>query len=1134
MNFYTLPYAVREKRRSFFKALVVMKLAIFLICAAFLQVSASTSLAQRVTLNEKNAPLEKVFDDIKKQTGYIFFYEDNVLDASKPVSIKLNNALLKDALDQCLNGQPLEYTIAGTTIGIKKKEPYLIEKENQAYPLNIGIKGKIVDETGQPLVGATVRVINGKSALTDYKGEFSITNVDEQAKVEISYVGYEKLTLIASSDFSLLKLRKSDSKLDEVQIIAYGTTTQRFNTGSVTKITSKEIETQPVTNVMQALEGRVPGLVISQTSGLPGASMQIQVRGQNSLRSSSSVALTPDNPLIIIDGVPLGPQNNNINQLTSIAAGQAGSPPPPSVPGIGAFSGINPADIESIEVLRDADATSIYGSRGANGVILITTKKGKPGQTAIRASILTGQSRITRSMDMMNTQEYLAMRREAFKNDGLVPSADPSNPGYAPDLMVFDTTKYTDWKKELLGGSAHFTDANLNFSGGSENTQFLIGTGYHKETYIFPGDYSYNRFSLLSSIHHNSSNKRLNVDFTTNYSFDRNNSSGNNAVNQAFTLPPNFPDLKNSDGTIAWSYKGVSFANLGLTNPLSYENQPYFLKSYNLNTTFQVGYQIINGLTLKSSIGYNQVNNNEYSAAAKQFQDPVLSPLARASFGSNKIESWIIEPQIEYKTAVKDVNVNILIGSTFQQTVNNTIETDGYDYLNDNQLLTINGAKTVTSKDYYTLYKYNGVFARLNLSLKDRYIINISGRRDGSSRFGPGKQFGTFGAFGAAWLFNEESFAKQALPFLSQGKLRGSYGTTGSDAIGDYKYLPTYAGNNGNTYQGNLVYYPQGLYNPNYGWALTKKLDIGLELGFLKDRLLFDATWYRTRSGNQLVQYTLPIQTGFGSVLQNAPYTVQNSGWEFSASTVNIKTTTINWTTSFNFTIPRNKLLSFPDLATSPYANTYYLGKSLNTVQLFKSLGVNSSTGLYEFLSAAGTPTSTPDSRTDRSIFETSDPKFYGGLSNILIWKGFEVNLFIQFTKQKGANYLANVYNYRPPGYLTNLPTEFLSRWQNNGDKANIQKLTTQFGDVYSVGSNVYLSDQGFSDASYIRFKTISLGYNLPNVWLNRYNVKGLKVYINAQNLFTITGYKGADPETQSLYSLPPLRTITGGIQLIL
>ena len=1110
----------------------IMKLTAIILLTACLTASATGH--SQITISEKNVPLEKVFTEIRKQTGFYFFYEVELLKAAKPVTIDVKNASLQETLAECFKDQPLTYTIVNQTVVVKQlTAKSLNEQTTSEPPPPIDVHGKIVNEKGEPVAGVSVQAKGTRIGTnTDANGEFTLKGIDEKSILLFSAVNIEtfEIKVNGKTELSILNAKTKVSPLDEVHVIAYGTTTQRYSVGSQTKVTAEEIAKQPVSNPLATLEGRVPGLVVTQTSGVPGGSFRIQIRGQNSLNPNPNNSVNPmDNPFFIIDGVPFAPQNANVNQFTSLASPGASLYANP-YGGISPFNSINPDDIESIEVLRDADATSIYGSRGANGVIIITTKSGKAGKAKFDARVWTGESQVTRTMPLMNTQQYLQMRHEAFKNDNITPTV-----ANAKDLLIYDTTSFTDWKKYFLGGTAHVVDASANLSGGTNNTQFLIGAGYHHETYIFPGNFSDSKASINTKWNHNSTDHRLSLNFSANYSYDKNNSSGAPNPLVAFTLPPDYPALLDANGNLNWTYKGVDPGN----NPIAFLRRPYSAQTYNLLSNFQIGYQILKGITIRSNFGYNTFNEREYQASPGTTFDPNIyganfQTRSSANFGTNDFRTWIIEPQAEYVKVISKGRLDALVGATFQQNTNIFTSINATNYSNDALLGSISAAGSKTAGDGFSIYKYSAIFSRVNYTLNNRYILNVTGRRDGSTRFGPGKQFGNFGSIGGGWIFSEESFSKK-IPVLSYGKLKATYGTVGNDNIGNYQYLSAWSPNSTLPFQGSVGYIPQNLFNTDFSWSITKKLEIGLETGFLNNHILTNITWFQSRCGNQLVSYRLPTQTGFTNVTENFPALVQNTGWEIQINSTNIKTKQFSWSTSLNLTIPKNKLISFPGIESSSYYSLYIVGKSLSVLQKYKYIGVNDTTGIYQYVDIHGSRTYTPTGPTDFQVIGNQDPQFYGGLRNTINFKGIQLEFLFQFNKQKLApNYLSQIYSYGPVGGSTNQPSELLSRWQKPGDNVNTEMFTTQAPGTLAGNSSAnyfILSSGAYSDASFVRLKTLSISYSFADKDLKKIKATGCNVYLNVQNLFTITSYKGNDPENQNFFALPPLKTIVAGLQ---
>ena len=1082
--------------------LLSMKILILLTVVASLQISA-TGYGQTVTLSVNNIALEKVFKEVKRQTGYSFVYTRDQLKNTLPVTCNVVKAALKEVLSICFNNQPLSFIIEGNYVVVQTKHKTL-KTQSESDSL-IDIKGHVMNEIGEPLAGATITIKNtGKSTFTNKNGEFSFKGVDDNDAMIITNIGYSKqeISITKTGDYILIKLKVAIGNLDEAIVIAYGKTSQRLNTGNVGKVSSAEISKQPVSNILGALHGRIPGMVITQNTGVTGGKFNVQIRGRNSITQGSE-------PLFIIDGVPFAPNNNNINQLTSALSSFAGQ-------GLSPFGSLNPLDIESIEVLKDADATAIYGSRGANGVVLITTKKGIAGKTKISINVNRGFSKITKTMQMLNTEQYLSIRNEAFRNDGVTPDIFS-----APDLLAWDTTRYTDFKKIFIEGTADITDAQTSVSGGNTNTQFLIGGSYHTESTVFPGDFNYKRGSLNLNINHNSSDRKFNIGLTASYNTDKNKLPVTDYTSFQ-TLPPDLPTLYDSIGGLNWEMGGVPF-----DNPMAYLRQSYTVTSDNLLSNLQLSYRLLEGLTAKISLGYNTTIIDERNALPKTSQNPQNFATGTASFGYNRFKSWLAEPQIEYNKNLGKGKLAVLFGGTLQQIINtkSTIQASGY--ANDAMLGSTAGASKIIVYDAFNQYKYGAVFGRINYNHRDKYIINFSGRRDGSSRFGPDKRFANFFAGGAAWLFYNESFLKNKNKYISFGKLRASYGTTGNDQIGDYQYLDVWS-NSLYPYQGPSVT-PLRLFNRDYSWEVNRKMEFGIDLGFMKDDIFISSVYYLNKSSNQLINYRLPGQTGFTSIIKNFPAVVSNEGFEFSLTSKNINTKHFKWNLSANVTLPKNKLSSFQGLASSSYSKSYVIGKSLNIIYAFHLLGVDPTTGVYQF----------EDVNNDGAIGAEDyiptynlDPKFYGGFNNSFDYKGWELNLFFEFKKQIGYNYNNYpVYNFTAGG-MYNLPAIFLNRWKTPGNNATIQQFTQTYTAAYDGQYYFSNSDGRFSDASYIRLKNVSISYSFPETLLKRLRLQNVKVYMLAQNLVTITNYKGSDPETQNLFALPPLKTITAGIQL--
>ncbi|MBA82976.1 SusC/RagA family TonB-linked outer membrane protein, partial [Leeuwenhoekiella sp.] len=787
------------------------------------------------------------------------------------------------------------------------------------------VTGRVTDTNNNPIPGVSISLTNSNTGTqTDMDGTFELV-ASPQDTLRVSYIGFKTLLLAVGNQTRFtIQLQQDITNLGEVTINAgYYNTTRREQTGSIARVTAEEIERQPVTNPLAALQGRMAGVSIVQRSGVPGNAPSIQIRGQNSLRNTLSNS--GNLPLYIIDGVPLDSAPlNSFSGLTSLG-------------GIDPLNTLNPANIESIEVLKDADATAIYGSRGANGVILITTKKGTGGKqnTRFNAQVYTGAGVVPRKLVLINTADYISLRQEAFANDGATPTE--SN---APDLLLWDTDRYTDWQESLFGGTAETTGVNLGVSGGSERTYYNLGVGYQRETSVFPGDFKYTKLTANLSLNHRSSDERFKLQLSTSFGSDNNRQfDGSSFVSTALSLAPNAPALYTENGELNWE-------DSSWTNPFATLYRESEARVQQLISNLSLSYAITPQLEARLNTGYTLLKSEEEVKQPLQFYNPALWSFvnSRSVDLNAQRQSWIAEPQLNYRNTWGKFNLDALIGGTFQHRQGSTFSITGIGYSNDQLLGNLATAQQVVVTDNTSQeYAYAAAFGRIGFNYARKYYLNLTGRRDGSSRFGPSRRFASFGAVGGAWILSEENWMQGLKPFLSFTKLRGSYGSTGSDQIGDYGYLDTYSATPGG---GGL--YPTQLTNPIYSWERNRKLELALELGFLNDHLRLNTSWYRNRSSNQLVGYNLPAITGFSSVQANLDATVENTGWEFEVAT-HLNRGRFNWQASLNMSIPQNRLIAFPGIDESSYANIYKVGKSLNIQFLYDYTGVDPETGLYTF-----------------------------------------------------------------------------------------------------------------------------------------------------------------------------------------
>lgn len=1074
----------------------------------------------KVSMTFDDVPLLQAFTMIEEETPFEFLMNKTVEERADRFSLSVENKSVEFVLKRLSESTGLSFRqIDATAILVKEQKSPLKKAGSKAQVPEVKLKledriinGMVMDEEGNPLAGATVQVKGSTiGTITDSNGNYrlSIPN-GKNIAITISFIGFQTQEIeVGTRTVIDVNMPFDTTSLDEVSVVSTGyyEIEQRLNPGNIAKLDGQTIEQQPISNPLEALQGRLTGVSITQNSGIPGSSFDIEIRGRNSLRDGRPQIgnVTGNDPLYIINGVPYLSESPSFRSIELTAGG------------INPLNFINPNDIESIEILKDADATAIYGSRGANGVVRITTKQGMDGKLRVTYNGSIGSGTLSRKLDVLNLEQYLLMRNEAFANDGVEPSVSDFDVN-----GTWSVDRETDWQEELLGGSSRYTSHQLSFSGGRQNVNYLFGINYLKNTIIFSDDFFDSKLSGNLNLNFISPNGKLQLSYTGNFGVNNNNLFSGTLATTAVTLAPNAPALYNEDGSLNWE-SGT------FNNPLADFLDLAETRTTNLVNNLNLSYEFIDGLRVKSVLGYTELQSEEITTNPIASSNPFNNANRRgaSTFGSSSVRTWIIEPQVEYKKLLGKHGITALIGTTFQETTTDRqiITATGYD--SDALILNpLAAAETEVGGVTFSEYRFTSAYARLNYMYGEKYIVNLTGRRDGSTRFGPGNQFANFGAIGIAWIFSEEDFIKENLGILGYGKLRGSYGITGSDQIGNYEFLPLWSPTE-NPYDGINGLSPNSLFNENFAWEETKKAEIGLELGFVDDRIQINTSYFENNSSNQLIGQPLPGITGFNSVRTNFPAEVENRGWEMELSTINLNIGSFRWSSSFNISVLRNELISFDDIENTTFANIYVVGEPLSVQYTFDYTGVDPETGIATFRNTDDTQfIGAPG---DLVPLENLQRDFFGGLQNSFEYKGFTLNFLFRFVRQRGRDYR---FSYGVPGEFSNQPIYVLDRWQSPGDVTDIPRFA-QTGTARNAASNINLSNQPYSDASFVRLQNVMLSYQFPTSMIQKYNLTNLRVYIQGQNLLTLTGYRGWDPETQSL-SLPPLRTITGGISITL
>ncbi len=988
----------------------------------------------------------------------------------------------------------------------------LLLAATQVFAQDRTISGRVTDDSGQPIPGATV-VVKGNTSVntvTGDDGRYTLV-VSDGATIIISFLGQQKEEVIGNR--TTIDVGISDKQLQEVVVVGYGTQEKRSLTGAITGMKASEIENIPVNNVIQSMQGRLAGVQIQSANGRPGSASVVRIRGQASVSAGN-------NPLYVVDGVPITNADN-----TQSGAGQGLSP----------LSYINQEDIESIQVLKDASASAIYGSRGSNGVILITTKKGKKNQkTQVSLSAYTGFQELTKKPSLLNSSQYREILREARSNAGLAPRADFEDDPSIPT---------TNWVDEVLNNSSRITNYQVSANGGSDKTTFYASVGYLNQDAILKVG-NFERISGRLNMGHQATEK-LNFGITTSFSNTKTRQTTvDNSIFSAWPL-----SLQSRPDQGVYQSDGRTFSLNTFNNPVHSLLPSYESNISQLLVNAFAEYKIIEGLTFKTSFGtelaYTRDNNYEQitSLQAQGIQGRGLS----ATASNNNI---LIENTFNYnKSFFNDkLNVNALLGYTFQRFVTEFNSVVGQGFPSDNTPYVTSAASITSGSSSWTSNAIESYIGRVNLDYDDKYLLSIAVRRDGSSKLVNNK-YDVFPSISGGWRISNEAFMK-SINFIDDLKLRAGYGLTGNqEGIGNFASRPLFGtGANYNDQPGLSI---GQIGNQNLRWEYTQQLNVGMDLALFKSRIILNVDYYIKDTRDLLLAQPIPITSGFNSFTNNIGE-VRNSGIEFNLQSVNIDKE-FKWTTSFNIATNKNEVTKLynnpstnePTPIDAGFVSRTAVGQPIGAFFVIKAIGVDPATGdmIYEDLDGNGTI-----GGEDRQFLGNPFPDFFGGLTNNFSYKGFDLSIFFQYSL---GNDIYKLYEEGNGGILNlgvdvgtatgsarNMTTDVLNRWQQPGDQTNMPRAIAGARGVF----NTQRSSRFIDDGSYLRLKNISLGYTLRQQWLNKVGLTSARVYVSGQNLLTVTGYNGIDPEASSSTasttfgvdqaSIPQLRTYTIGINL--
>ena len=1094
-----------------------------------------TGQSQQLTLSLRNVPLQRVFDEIKKLTGYSFIYTREQLAKTTPVTIVIKNASIQEVLDRCLAGQGLTYSIQNRIIILKAFNPPRSNIDDTTHTrteAHEAIRVLVIDQNSRPLAGASFILRRPDhsaiaSGITDANGKFRIPiGMKDSYRLELSFIGFDSQTReIAVKDRRqsiVVQLERSAGTLDIVQTTAYSRTTMRFNTGDISTIDAGEIAHSPASNLLQSLQGRVAGLFVTETTGKPNGGFTAQVRGLNTLSGGPlpSLGFTEEagQPIFIVDGVEF-PANSTLPLagLPNYSQAQFGG---------NGLNYLDPSIIESVNVLKGADATAIYGSRGAFGVVLITTKKAKPGEPSVTIGAVQGVATKGTTPRLLGLRQYLEFRHNALDNAG-----SPPGPLDADLNGAWDTTRSTDWTNFLLGAHAPVTKGNATWSAGGGNNNILLGAFYSSIGDIERSGGAVRQGGLSLSLSTAINNRKLTLAFSGNWFSNHDNTlpvdlAGQGETSQAPDAP--YPYLP--DGKLNWA---------NAANAAAVRNAIHTTNTDNIVANATITWMPLPGLTVTASGAYNLISSKQFLAEPNSFFDPAIftTALLFSSIDNYRIRTISTDPRVQYTRNWGKSHVEFIAGGSLRDRLTQVDYINGTGFASAALLRDPHLAGNPTTVESYAPNKYIGAFAVINYRWADKYILNLNGRRDGSSVFGSGRQFGNFGSIAAAWILSAEPWFACFNPVVDFLKLKLSYGLVGASSIPPYLAIDTYVP--GFSGYGGPGLIPQNLPNPGLHWETDRNFETGISLSFFKGRVNIDALYYINKASDQLTRVPLASITGFTAVDANAPVTLRSYGAEFSVVINPIRNKDFSWTTKLNGTIPRTKLLSYPGLASLIENYNYKIGQPVTGFRLYNYAGVDPATGYYNFYNAAGqrgeyTPFLSPtqlDPRTDRTAFVDGAPKWYGGIVNTLAYKNFTLDFLVTVTNRMARSYEGS-QSY-PPGFLSiNIPVDVAAaRWMKPGDRTSIP-LAVQNGRSFFDQYNFLYSAGAFVNAAYARLQNISLGYRLPAPLVHKAHLAEMSVYIAGQNLVTFTGYKDVDPETLMVNRISPLKLYTGGLNV--
>ncbi len=1008
------------------------------------------------------------------------------------------------------------------------------------------LNGKVMDSRdGTPMPSVSIRAKgSSNSTMTNTDGTFSIKLASSAKSLTFSSVGFNDQEVQITGKDLVVSMKPADMSMNEVVVVGFGNARRKDIVGSVAKVNAKDITNTPSTSFESALQGKASGVLVQQQNGKLGQGINIRIRGNSSITAGNE-------PLVVLDGIPVTSDNLSSNGAAT-----------------NALADINMNDIESIEILKDASSAAIYGSRASNGVLLITTKKGKAGTSKIEFGFFTGTQTPTGKREFLNTTDYVKYQQRAAVGAA---NQDFIN-GYYPDLQsaIDDYTNYVngkltrysagndDWKTGKVNTNwqdqafqkAPISQYDLNLSGGNDKTRFFASGQYLDQKGMLVGN-QYKRYSGRLNVDHQVNkwlNAGVNLSFTKSQNFRVSNDDAFSTPLQIVALSPNTPLIDPRTGLISGA-KDTLTGRPNSNYPVYYNPLLNKLNAYyhaNVNRTFGNAYlsaTITKGLVFRSEFGMDQLNQTEEGYQGQLTSRNSGVPNGSGLYYSTSVLNLNTNNYFNYRNIFAEVHsIDAVAGMSYQTRQFDFSGARGEQFPSDAyKKLSSAASKTgaTSSSTSNTLISY---FARANYKLHDRYLVSLSGRIDGSSRFGANNRYGFFPAAAVGWVISEESFLK-SVNWLNFLKLKASYGVTGNDNISDFASRGLYSGNG--AYGGQAGQIPSQIANPDLRWESTAGVDVGFESGFFNNRLNIEFSYYQRNTTDLLLYVDVPGTTGFSSQYKNVGK-LSNKGIEFTINSTNISSKYFRWTSSLNFAANKNKIISMDGQVLGSDVNKAKEGQPLGVFVAKEFAGADPQNGDAIYYKNTEKPGGGLDRSTTNNYNDATDvvigkpnPDFIYGFDNAIFYRSFDLDVLFQgvYGNQiynSGGQYMSASGS----NGFDNQTTDQLKAWDKPGDKTMVPEPRL----FYANGTNP--SSRYISDGSYLRLKSLTFGYNLPKTVLTKIHMQRFRIYLRAQNLLTFTKYKGWDPEVNAdyqasninqgvdFYSAPQAKTIVFGLNI--